>query len=182
MHLSKIALAAVMVLVSWRADASNCVPGAQTQCACPGGGSGVQICSDDGSRFGVCSNCTMPAPQTQMQMQPMQPMYMTQPPTRRSSPGLYAGGLVTMLISAILLPAGTGLIIGGAADDGCEKHDTGVCAGGGVMVGLGLLGLAGGIVMMVVGGQRVPLNAPQQAWWLPTTRPSPHGAALRWTF
>jgi hypothetical protein len=36
------------------ARASNCVPGAQSQCACPNGGSGVQVCVDDGSRLGSC--------------------------------------------------------------------------------------------------------------------------------
>ena len=31
-----------------------CVPGDQKACACPGQGEGVQVCADDGSRYGVC--------------------------------------------------------------------------------------------------------------------------------
>jgi hypothetical protein len=36
---------------------SPCVPGAQTACACPGGGDGVQICRADGSGFNTCEGC-----------------------------------------------------------------------------------------------------------------------------
>ncbi len=90
---------------------------------------------------------------------------------------------MTTLVSAILLPVGAGLIVGGAIDDGCDKHDTGVCIGGGVMVGLGLLGLAGGIVMMVIGGERIPISAPpQQAAWIPTFGVSTGGGSLAWKF
>lgn len=39
-----------------------CVPGRQIECACPGGARGAQVCSDDGSRFGLCLGCeTSPA-------------------------------------------------------------------------------------------------------------------------
>lgn len=37
---------------------SACVPGAQVSCACPGGASGVQVCSDDGARLGACQCAT----------------------------------------------------------------------------------------------------------------------------
>lgn len=37
-----------------------CVPGATQACACIGGGSGVQTCSDDGSRLGACVGCPTP--------------------------------------------------------------------------------------------------------------------------
>jgi hypothetical protein len=180
MRMSRSA-AAVVTVLAWKAHATNCVPGAQAQCACPGGASGIQICADDGSRYGACSSCTMPAPQAQLQMQPMG-MYMP-PRTQRHSPGMFAGGLVTVLVSAILLPAGAGLIVGGAADDGCQKHDTGLCVGGGVMVGIGLLGLAGGIVLMVIGGERVPVSGPpQQASWIPTPGVDARGGSLTWAF
>jgi hypothetical protein len=36
-----------------------CVPGRTLTCACPGGGTGAQTCSDDGQRFGIC-NCLPP--------------------------------------------------------------------------------------------------------------------------
>lgn len=41
-----------------------CVPGASQSCPCPGGGApGVQVCTDDGLRFGACSGCqTAPPP------------------------------------------------------------------------------------------------------------------------
>jgi hypothetical protein len=34
-----------------------CVPGAQVACACPGGGTGVQVCNDEGSKLGPCTAC-----------------------------------------------------------------------------------------------------------------------------
>lgn len=33
---------------------SNCTPGAQQACACPGGTQGVQVCADDGRSFKAC--------------------------------------------------------------------------------------------------------------------------------
>jgi hypothetical protein len=41
------------------AKATNCVPGQQVQCACPGGASGIQVCSEDGTRLGACV-CAVP--------------------------------------------------------------------------------------------------------------------------
>ena len=35
----------------------NCTPGTQQACACAGGGQGVQVCSNDGSRFETCMAC-----------------------------------------------------------------------------------------------------------------------------
>jgi hypothetical protein len=34
-----------------------CVPGDQKACACPGQAEGVQVCADDGSRYGECTGC-----------------------------------------------------------------------------------------------------------------------------
>lgn len=34
-----------------------CVPGMQISCDCPGGAKGVQVCTDDGSRYGECTDC-----------------------------------------------------------------------------------------------------------------------------
>jgi hypothetical protein len=178
MRVTGMALAAAIVFLSFDAQASNCVPGAQAQCACPGGGSGIQVCSDDGSRFGACSNCTTPAPQA------MQTMYTPlRPATRRSSPALWKAGLVTLVVSAVLVPVGGGMIAAGAASGDCHHHDTDLlCGAGGTMAGVGLLGIAGGILMMVTGGQRVPLDGAPQAWWAPTPRISSQGGALTWAF
>jgi hypothetical protein len=165
-------------LVAGDAGASNCVPGAQTQCACPGGGTGVQICSDDGSRLGACSNCTM---MQQPMMQPMQPMYMPPPHVemRRASQGLWVAGLATMLGGVVLVPIGAALVVGGVVDDSCDKHAAALCAGGSVAIGVGLIALASGIVMMAIGGTRVPVNGPpSQAWWVP----APRASGLAWSF
>lgn len=35
-------------------DPMVCVPGAQSSCACPGGGDGIQVCNADGSGLGEC--------------------------------------------------------------------------------------------------------------------------------
>jgi hypothetical protein len=38
-----------------------CVPGDQKACACPGLPDGVQVCADDGSRYGACTGCVTAA-------------------------------------------------------------------------------------------------------------------------
>lgn len=40
------------------ARADGCVPGAQMKCACPGGESGIQVCSDDGTHLEKCECAT----------------------------------------------------------------------------------------------------------------------------
>jgi cysteine-rich repeat protein len=37
----------------------GCVPGDTQACLCVGGGSGVQICADDGTRWGPCQGCVV---------------------------------------------------------------------------------------------------------------------------
>ncbi len=38
----------------------TCIAGEQRSCPCPGGGQGVQVCSDDGTHLGACSACGLP--------------------------------------------------------------------------------------------------------------------------
>ncbi len=121
-----------------------------------------------------------------MQMQPMQPIYGPLVPRqrmRRRFPGLYGGGLAVMILGAILVPVGTGLVVFGSADGGCDHHDTDkVCTAGGATFGVGLVALAGGITMMVIGGAKVPDEGPPQAWWVPRPQISPRAGSLTWTF
>jgi len=39
-----------------------CVPGVQIACACPGSGSGIQVCNAQGTAFGQCTSCTSTSP------------------------------------------------------------------------------------------------------------------------
>jgi hypothetical protein len=45
---------------------ARCVPGYQVACACPGGGTGVQVCADDGQHFEPCQ-CAPPDSQVPSQ-------------------------------------------------------------------------------------------------------------------
>ena len=49
-----IALSLVFSGAGCGSTPSTCVKGAQTACACPGGTTGVQVCSADGTSFGSC--------------------------------------------------------------------------------------------------------------------------------
>lgn len=114
------------------AQAGACVPGQQVACACPGGVSGVQACTSDGSRFDACA-CAAPAPVVVQQAAPP-PVY-SQPPRRsyrdeddededrprrrhgsRPGSGLFAGGLAMTIIGGLLIPVGIALVaVGGNA-------------------------------------------------------------------
>lgn len=53
-----LAVAGCGETASGESGAAGCVPGEQRECACPGGAApGVQICADDGRRYGMCLGC-----------------------------------------------------------------------------------------------------------------------------
>jgi hypothetical protein len=81
-----------------------CVPGDQKACACPGEADGVQVCADDGSRYGACTNCATGT---------------------GGKPGTTgAGGMITVGGSGGA-PGTGGSGIGGATDAGVAANDAG---------------------------------------------------------
>lgn len=64
-HMRRGVLGVLLLLVGCE-DASEplstCVPGEVRACPCPGGGTSVQTCADDGARFGPCGVCVSPIP------------------------------------------------------------------------------------------------------------------------
>ena len=96
-------------------------------------------------------------------------------PTERQSTGLWAGGRVLTILGSLTLPVGGTTI---ATSDEC-KHDSQCPAGAALLVG-GSLFLSGGIVMMVMGGKRVPVTT---TGWMPTqVAVSARNMSLGWSF
>lgn len=48
----------IVVLGCGESEKSTCAAGANQVCPCPGGGTGVQTCADDGSKWGSCTGCS----------------------------------------------------------------------------------------------------------------------------
>jgi hypothetical protein len=161
------------------ARAADCIPGAQVQCACVGGGTSIQVCSADGTHLEACQCGLAVAPALAAGAHAEAP---AEPPRR--SRGLFVGGLVLDILGGVLLLGG-GIAV--AASDGC-KHDEGrtECGVGGTAIVLGVLSLGGGIPMTILGARR---DAPQGAgarpgtWWFPTNVAlTKRGVALSWSF
>jgi hypothetical protein len=108
-------------------------------------------------------------------------------PLRRQSGGLYATGLVFVILGSIMLPVGGVAVAGGAANGQCQHDSTAPCGAGAALLIGGSIFLGSGIAMAVVGGHRVPDDgsALQKAspWWRPTdVAVSPTGSRLTWQF
>jgi hypothetical protein len=100
---------------------------------------------------------------------------------------MYGGGLALTIIGAIALPSGLVTAIAGALPvGGCSEGSLATeCYAGGVLIGLGVLGLAIGIPMTVIGGQKVPADsvASSRPWWQPASFDlSPAGSRVEWAF
>jgi hypothetical protein len=159
--------------------APGCVPGAQVQCACPGGALGVQVCAATGDHLGPC-DC---APARVVATDPR--------PMERRNPGAYTAGLTLTVIGGIAFIVGSTWLVAlyTSNDDGsCTNADTSTAkcvVAGGVGV-LGAAGLVIGIPMMVGAGAMVPASSHDKTAapsWVPTTvAVSRTGAQLRWTF
>lgn len=110
----------------------------------------------------------------------------SQPMVHQNS-GMFGGGLALTIIGAIALPSGLITAIAGALPvGGCRSgSDTTDCYAGGVLIGLGVLGLAVGIPMTVIGGKKVPADSVARGgpWWQPTSFGlSPIGSRVEWAF
>jgi hypothetical protein len=49
----------LILVAACSSSGTVCEPGAPEPCACPGGGNGIQLCSDDGSGLGACTGCAV---------------------------------------------------------------------------------------------------------------------------
>jgi hypothetical protein len=95
--------------------------------------------------------------------------YVPAPATRRQSTALFVTGVV-------LIPVGT---VAGIAGVLVVATNPEAPAGGYALLGLGLLGLGGGIAMTVVGGKRVPVEAPPSVSFEPLIGPTSAGLRVR---
>jgi hypothetical protein len=147
-------------------EARSCVPGAQIACACGGGGNGVQVCSDDGQRFGVC-DCAAAAP-----VPPPPPVL--PPPVApvaerpRHSKGMMRGGIALIVIGVIAGGVGgTFLGLAAAVEDDFIKD--GMAAVPASLIPAGAIMLATGIGLTVVGARREPAASPdgRDVGWAP---------------
>jgi len=142
------------------------VPGAQAGCACPNAGQGVQVCSDAGDRFGPCDCAGVHAPVSAPEAPRLE---------RRSESGFHVG-LALTIFGGIAFSVGASWLIAQMTSDfgsGCtlDSESTSKCVIAGTIGGLGTLGLAVGIPMMVVNGRMVPAAAGTTgaSWWQPTS-------------
>ena len=173
------------------AHAADCVPGAQIQCACPGGGSGVQVCAEDGKRLGACGNCAAPAPEAAPPMS--QPMSTAAPTSgnnvvvmEKQSPGMWATGLTFIISGSVFIPGGVGMMVGSSLQDSCPDI---LCVGGGALAGTGVALIVLGVVFVARGGKEVPVEVPVGAAaarprepWKPTSIAMGPQSRLEWQF
>jgi hypothetical protein len=104
---------------------------------------------------------TYPYPYSTYPYGPRRPVYATYPPpppTRRANVGLMVGGCILAPVGAIVSLVGVVFLI--APSDTLSGGSSNNTVTGGVLVGVGLAGLGGGIAMAVIGGKKVPLEAP----------------------
>jgi hypothetical protein len=186
MKIASFLCGALLLLAFGRdARAGNCVPGAQAQCACPGGTLSVQVCSDDGARLGTCQ-CGVAAPPVGAGSGTSASGPTKEPATKRQSPGLFVTGLILTIVGAVAIPSGGALLIAGIAPhhDGCDDKEP-FCPAGGTLLGIGVLSLGVGLPLMIIGGKQVPDDGSGRAapWWQPTNLAlSLSGARATWQF
>ena len=84
------------------------------------------------------------------------------PPMVRQNTGLWVGGIVLIPVGAVAGLVGIYLAATGATF-GAVGVDTGRQNAGYALMGLGLAGIVGGIVMVVIGGKKIPAEPPPAA-------------------
>jgi hypothetical protein len=103
---------------------------------------------------------TYPYPYSTYPYGPRGPVYATippPPPMRRANKGLFIGGCILAPVGAVVSLVGVAfLVIPTDALTGTSNNTV----TGGVLLGVGLAGLGGGIAMAVIGGKKVPVEAP----------------------
>jgi hypothetical protein len=186
-------IAAGSLLFTQPALASTCVPGSQSECACLSGGNGVQVCLEDGSRFGPCWNCAA-TEELGTRATPMVPFAPSSPGlrdpvlrgSRKKSPGMWAAGIALLAVGSVGIAAGVAVITGGAVTEGCDDTDgEPACIGGSIAIHISTVFVGVGIPLLVVGGSRSDDRSEdaRRPWWRPTIiGASPMGGRLGWTF
>jgi len=152
-------------------SAPGCVPGVQVQCACPGGATGIQVCSGEGSRFEACACAPAPVVQASVTMPTA---------TRRANPGLWKAGITLMVLGEAGVAVGIAL---GSAGEGCSESHEGLCVTGGIIGVVAATLLVTGLPLAMIGGKRVPVHGPATGRdWTPSFVTAPGGGGVRWTF
>lgn len=158
--------AACVVAPAARAD---CTGGQQVACACPDGKSAVQVCADDGKRFGPCSCDAAPEKAATGALE-------------RKSPTLFATGIGLVVLGGLSIPGGIGVFVVGRESSSSSSRGTWAIVGG-TFIGVGVASAIAGTILTILGGQRV---AKTTATWLPTLRLDAPGALLgssaEWAF
>jgi hypothetical protein len=107
----------------------------------------------------VQGQVTYPYPYSTYPYGPRRPVYATippPPPMRRKNVGLFVGGCILAPVGAVISLVGVGFLLIPEGTFDTSNHTV----TGGVLLGVGLAGLGGGIAMAVIGGKRVPVEAP----------------------
>jgi hypothetical protein len=172
--LSGVPILVLLAMAAFTKDsaAANCVPGAQVQCACPAGGSGVQTCSDDGARLGSC-DCAA-GPSAVPAASPSTVNVSVAPgATKMQSGALWGTGLVFVIAGAAGVATGAALIAAGAVKKGCEgdggSGGAPFCMAGGVAAGVSVALLGAGLPMLIIGGKEVPDDqSTARNLWIPS--------------
>ena len=160
------------------APAAVCVPGAQVECACGGGVTGFQVCSDDGARFDAC-HCPAAPPQARPPA-PWPPGPVALPPAyypatppgtlavpppapvwRKQNKGLKIAGIVMTAVGGVgTVASALGLALSLIPQEECdaltcyERRDAQPANTFVVALPLSAAVLVGGVVMLAVGSRR----------------------------
>jgi hypothetical protein len=107
--------------------------------------------------------------------------------THRANGGLWASGLVFLILGSVGVAAGA-VTFGAGEADSCKGDNGTFCVAGGVMLPIFGSFLIAGIPMTIIGGRRVPGPAMESRskpppWWTPVAvAPTRNGATARWEF
>src|SRR4051794_20914284 len=126
-------LAAACFGFAQRARAESCVPGRQTPCACVRGATGLQVCSESGTRYGPCIECSSPDAPISMLPAAQAPSFSPAPHelAAKRSVSMWATGLSLLVVGSLGVAAGIGVITAGAVLEGCDHtHGEPFCIGG----------------------------------------------------
>lgn len=145
------------------ATKADCVAGQQVACACPVGQSAVQVCADDGKRFGPCA-CE--ATTSEKSASPAE--------LERKSPALFATGIGLLVFGGLSIPGGVGIFVVGRNSSSSSSRGTWAIVGG-TFIGLGVASAIAGTILTILGGQRV---AKTTAAWIPALRLDAPGATV----
>jgi hypothetical protein len=111
----------------------------------------------------------------------MEPPPRSEPATETRNIGLVVGGSV-LGVAGLGLSVFGSLMFGLSANEGSSNERAGGETFAAALLVPGVLALAGGIAMIVVGAQQVPVGQPAKAAWAPQVSVGPTSARVVWSF